>query len=281
MAIAENSPLPDAPAATSEVQRPPSAIRGFFREAGDLASFAASAVGSLRGAPANISEVMRQTAILVVGSTLIIAFLELLISASLIDFAFYFLRAISATDYTGLVSGIIIPRGTTPLMFGYVFAAKVGCGIVSEIGAMKINEEIAGYEAEAVDPMRYVVGTRLAATILYMPIAVPVALLAASAGGYLSAVVILKGLSSAAFLRYHWGVQAVSDQLLTLGCITVTAVTIVIVSSFYGMRARGGPASVGAASARSLVVNLVLIHLIVPGYLALCYGADAHLPIGG
>jgi phospholipid/cholesterol/gamma-HCH transport system permease protein len=279
MALAEN-PAP-AGASPAKVPRPPSAVRSFFQEAGELASFGVSAIGSLRGAPANISEVMRQTAILVTGSTLIIAFLELLISASLIDFAYYFLRAISATDYTGLVSGIVIPRGTTPLMFGYVFAAKVGCGIVSEIGAMKINDEIAGYEAEAIDPMRYVVGTRLAATLLYMPIAVPVALLSATIGGYLSAVVVLKGLSSAAFLRYHWGVQAVSDQLLAMGCITITAVVIVIVSSFYGMRARGGPANVGAASARSLVVNLVLIHMIVPGYLALFYGADAHLPIGG
>lgn len=273
--------LPGAPADDARPPRHDSAVRNLFREAGDLAAFGASSVAALRGVPANISEVMRQTSILVRGSTAIIGTLCFLIAVGVINFAFYFLKAISATDYTGLVSGILIPRGTTPLMFGYIFAAKVGCGIVSEIGAMRINEEVSAYEAEAVDPMKYVVGTRLAATILFMPIAAAVALFAGTAGGYFSGVVVLQGLSSSAFLRYHWGVQAVNDQVLAFGCMTVTAVVVVIVSAFYGMRARGGPASVGEASARSLVVNLVLIHLIVPGYLALFYGADAHLPIGG
>jgi phospholipid/cholesterol/gamma-HCH transport system permease protein len=256
-------------------------IRSALQEAGDLAVFSARSIVALRSAPRYLAETMRQAAILVRGSTLTIAALEFLIAVSVINFGFYFLRAVSATDYTGLVAGIIIPRGTTPLMFGYVFAAKIGCGLVSELGAMEINQEVAAYEAEGIDPMRYLVATRLAAALLFLPVAVPVALVAGSAGGYFSAITVLHGLSPSAYLQYLWGAQAIKDQLLALLCMGTTAVVLVLVSCFYGLRARGGPASVGSASARSLVVSLVLIHIIVPGYLALFYGANAHLAIGG
>jgi phospholipid/cholesterol/gamma-HCH transport system permease protein len=270
---------------TSAASRTPRAPRagasGLLQEAGELAEFGGRAILALRGTPRYIAEVMRQVSLLVRGSTMIIATLVFLIAVSAINFGYYFLKAVSATDYTGLVAGIIIPRGTTVLMFGYIFAAKVGCGMVSEIGAMQINQEVAAYEAEGVDPMRYIVATRLAAAVLYLPVIAPVALVAGAAGGYFSGVIVLHGLSSAAFLRYMWGVQGVSDELLAIGCIGLLAVVIVIVSCFYGMRARGGPASVGTYAARSLVVNLVLIHLIVPCYLALFYGTNARLPIGG
>jgi phospholipid/cholesterol/gamma-HCH transport system permease protein len=254
---------------------------GFLTEAGELTAFAGSAIAAVRGVPRYTSEVLRQASIHARGSTVIIGILEFLIGFSVINFAFYVLKSVGATDYTGLVSGIITPRGTTPLMFGYIFAAKVGCGMVAELGAMKVNEEIAAFESEGVDPMRYLVATRLAATLLFIPLAVGVALVAGTAGDYFGAITVLHGLSPSAFLRYHWGVQSLQDQYLAFLCMAVLAGVIVIVSCFYGLRARGGPASVGSAVARSLVVNLVLIHLIVPGYLALFYGTDPHLPIGG
>jgi phospholipid/cholesterol/gamma-HCH transport system permease protein len=277
----ERAPVRAVPVASGRPSLDDNVARASLREAGEIAAFGLRSVAALTSAPRYAAEVLRQAAILVRGSTLIIASMTFLIAVSVINFAFYILRALAATDYTGLVSGIIIPRGTTVLMFGYIFAAKVGCGMVSEIGAMSINQETAAYEAEGVDPIRYVVGTRLAGALLFLPVVVPVALVAGTAGGYFSGILVLHGLSASAFWRYHWGVQAVNDQLLAFLCMGVQAVVIVIVSCFYGLRARGGPASVGSASARSLVVNLVLIHLIVPGYLALFYGTNAHLPIGG
>jgi len=256
-------------------------VREVLEEAGDLGAFSASAIGALRGVPANMSEVLRQSGKLVRGSTMIIAFLGFLIGFSVIEFGYYFLRSVSATDYLGLVSGVISPRGTTPLMFAYVFAAKVGCGIVAELGAMRVNQETDAYESEGVDPMRYLVATRLAAAWLYIPLAAVVSLVANTAGAWFAGIVVLDGLTSSAFFRYHWGVQTLSDQFLSMACIFTVATAIVLVSCFYGLRTRGGPAAVGQASARSLVVNLGLIHIIVPAYLALAYGSDPHLPIGG
>lgn len=271
------TPVPaEAPA-----QRREGAVRTFFREAGELAVFAASSVVALRTTPRNFAEVFRHTSILVRGSTFVIALMSFLISYSVVNFGYYVLRAISATDFLGVVSGIITPRGTTVLVFGYIFSAKVGCGMVSELGAMKVSQETDAYESEGVDPVHYLVGTRLAAAILFVPLVAVVALLAGTAGDYFAAIWVLQGLSESAFNTYHWGLQTWTDQFLAIACMLFQAVVIVIVSCFYGLRAKGGPASVGQASARSLNVNLVLVHLIVPGYLALFYGSDARVPIGG
>lgn len=267
------NPAPAAP------RRPDGTVKALFREAGELAIFTVRTLGALRGALRYPAEIFRQSSILARGSTGVIA--AILIGFSAINFAYYFLRAAGAADYTGLFSGLATARAACPVMFGYVFAAKVGCGLVAEIGAMRISQEIDALESEAIDPMRYVVATRLLAAMIFLPGAVFIGLLGMSAGCYLTAVDIVQGLSSSGFSRYHWAIQTVQDQLYALIMMGTMAITIVIVSCFYGWRTTGGPAEVGGSVARSLVVNLVLIHVIIGGFIFLFYGLDPKLPIGG
>jgi phospholipid/cholesterol/gamma-HCH transport system permease protein len=228
-----------------------------------------------------MSEVLRQAAILIRGTTLLMFVMNAFFGFSIMTFAFFFLRSIGASDFVGAATAFADPRVGATLMFGYVFTAKVCCGMVAELGAMKINEEIDALETEGVSPLRYVVATRLAGALLFTPIAVFVALLAGSAGSYIQAVPVLQGLSPGSFLHYHWEVQNVTDQLLAFIDLATEAVVIVIVSCFYGYRASGGPAAVGSAVARSLLVNIVLVHLIASFFIFVFYGPDPKLPIGG
>jgi phospholipid/cholesterol/gamma-HCH transport system permease protein len=269
-----SSPKPRAP-------KPPGPAKAFLIEVGEFASFVWQTLVALRRTPSFASEILRQSSILVRGSTLIIAALTVYIGMTQVNFAFFFLRSAGASDYTGLFTGLTTPRAAVPIMFGYVFAAKVGCGLVAEIGAMKINEEIDALESEGINSMSYVVGTRVVGAALFVPIAVVVALLAGTFGSFLQAVPVLQGVSPGGFLHYHWSVQTFSDQVLAFINLGTQAMVIVLVACFYGYRATGGPAAVGAATARSLLVNLVLVHLIAAFYIFAFYGADAKLPIGG
>jgi phospholipid/cholesterol/gamma-HCH transport system permease protein len=264
---------------TSTSSRTP--VRTALKEAGDLTVFAGQTLGALRGVPRYTAEVLRQAALLIRGSTLVIGFMCALIGISTINFAFYVLQAAGAADYTGVFAGIAGPRASVPLMFGYIFAAKVGCGITAEIGAMRINEEIDGYEAEAIDPLRFVVATRIAAAILFLPLAAIAGLIGILVAQYFQAVIVLDGLSSSAFIDYYWNVQTVFDQLLAMINMGTTVVVVVVVSAFFGYTASGGPAKVGTAVARALVVNLVLVHFVALGYVSVFYGPNPRLPIGG
>ena len=256
-------------------------IESLLIEVGDLGYFAWDAIRALPYVPQFASEAFRQASILIRGSTLVIGALVLFIGLTQVNFAYFFLRSAGASDYTGLFSGLTTPRAAVPIMFGYIFAAKVGGGLAAEIGAMRISEEIDAVEAEGVNPMTYLVGTRMAGALIFVPIAVIVALLAGTLGSYLQAIPVLQGISPSSFFHYHWGSQNLLDQFLSFLNLGVQAITIVLVSCYYGYRARGGPTGVGAAVARSLLVNIVLVHVITALFILVFYGLDPRLPIGG
>jgi phospholipid/cholesterol/gamma-HCH transport system permease protein len=59
------------------------------------------------------------------------------------------------------------------------------------------------------------------------------------------------------------------------------AMSTTIISCFYGMRTRGGPAAVGDSVARAVVINLVLGIVIAAVFAAGFYGSNLHLSLGG
>jgi phospholipid/cholesterol/gamma-HCH transport system permease protein len=266
------------PAKTSQ----PGPIRRNIIEYGELAAFTVETLRALPGALRYTSEVLRQTAILVRGSTFVIMVLTFLMGFVQTNFGYYFLQAAGASDYIGLVSGAATPRGTAAFVFGYIFAAKVGCGLCSELGAMRINEELDAYDAQGVGATRYVIATRVIAALVYIPIVVGLALLACTFGSYINAVDLLHAVPAETFYRFHWGNQNVSDQLFALITMSLMAMAVIFVSTFYGSRVSGGPAAVGRAVARSLMMNLVLVNIISGACAWVFYpGADFKLPIGG
>lgn len=251
-------------------------------EARDLLAFSSRGLAGVTGAPRYASEVMRQLGLLVRGTTLFVFFMCFFIGYSATNFAFYILRSAGASDYLGFFTAVANPQSAAMLLFGYAFCAKVGGNYVAEIGAMKINEEISGYESEGVDPMRYIVGTRVAATMLFIPIAAGVALIAMTVGEYISLIVVLEGLSPSGFFRFHWPSQILADQIFAFAVMFITGTVIALIGCFYGMRASGGPASVGSAVARAVVVNLVVFHLLQGAAVVFYYTRGVPpFPIGG
>jgi phospholipid/cholesterol/gamma-HCH transport system permease protein len=254
---------------------------GVLVEAGELTRFSRQALTELPATPRYFSEVLRHASDTIRGTTLLLFVMSAFLGASIVNFAFFFLRSIGASDYLGAISGYGDTRLGAVVMFGYVFVSKVCCGMVAEIGAMSINEEIDALESTGVDPMRYVVGTRLLGVLIFLPIGSAVALLGCTAGGYVDAVVVLHGISSHALLELHWGVQSFADQIYAFVAHLAITLATTLAACFYGMRTRGGPANVGDSVARSLVVNLVVLHVLAAFFAVLFYGTNLRLPIGG
>ena len=277
----ESASIPSSAPATQKAPRKPGGMQGALIEVADLAEFFWQTIVGLRRVPRYLSEVLRQAAILVRGSTLIIFAMVTFIGMAAVTFAYFFLRSAGASDYTGLFSGIVMPRAAVPIMFGYVFSAKVGCGLVAEIGAMRINDEIDAFEVEGVNPMSYVVGTRLIGALIFVPIAVTVGLLGGDIGSLFQAVPVLHATSPGGFLHYHWSAQNLTDNLQAYLNMGSMAMFIVLVSCYYGYNAKGGPAGVGAACARSLLVNIVMVHVIATFWVFVFFGINPNLPIGG
>jgi phospholipid/cholesterol/gamma-HCH transport system permease protein len=250
------------------------------REAGDLTAFAGGAVRALPGSLKYVSETLRLTANMIKGTTFLVFLLNVMFGFEIINFLFFFLRSIGATDALG-IDGYSAARQLATTMFAFIFSAKVGCGMTSEIATMRINQEIDAFESTGVDPMKYVIATRVAATLLFVPYATAISLLALYIGQYIEAIDVLHGIAASSFSQVYWGIQTTGDQAFALVTIAVIALSTTIVACFYGLRTRGGPAAVGDAVARSVVINLVLNITIASTFAAGFYGSNLHTALGG
>ena len=146
---------------------------------------------------------------------------------------------------------------------------------------MRISEEIDAFESVGVDPMSFVVATRIAGVALFVIAIFPLASLATSLGAELTALHQLRTVSKGGFLAAHWGLQGVGDLAFTFTSLMVIAMSNTLVACYYGYRVSGGPVEVGTATSRSMVVNLVLIHVVYAAMIAGWYGINPTLPIGG
>lgn len=257
------------------------AIQSGITETGELASFTAGSFASVPASLNYFSEALRHASMMLRGTLPLMFVMNVFQGASVANLGFSLLRAIGAGDFFGLLTGYVGPRQTATTMFGYVFAAKIGCGITAELGAMRIQQEVDALSSTGVDPRRYLVGTRILAILMFIPVATIVAVLGNVFGAYLVSVITLQGISGNQLMTVHWSVQTMGDYVFALVTMGSVALACGIVSCFYGLRTSGGPAAVGSAVAKGIVVNLVILHLITAMYAAVVYGTDQRLPIGG
>jgi phospholipid/cholesterol/gamma-HCH transport system permease protein len=279
----EQPPLAAAspPAAPASTPHRPSALVANLREAGELFDFG---VAALRGVPRSgrfLTESLHQAAVIIRGTALLMLVMNMFLGITVTSFAFFVLRSLGATDFVGFFSGFLSPRMVAISMFGIVFVSKVCAGMTAEIGAMKVQQEIDALESEAVDPMGYIVATRIIGAIMFVPVGTAIALIGQFLGDYLLGVVILQAVPAELLERLQWFSQGPSDQIYALLTIFVMTVPCVIVACFYGLRTSGGPAEVGVAVSRSLLVNIPLQNIIAGTIAMAYYGQSVRIPIGG
>jgi phospholipid/cholesterol/gamma-HCH transport system permease protein len=98
---------------------------------------------------------------------------------------------------------------------------------------------------------------------------------------YLAVVQQIGEVSSGGYLLIFWMFQNPPDLLYSVIKGMTMATAIVLVGCYYGYTASGGPVGVGTATAKSMVLNIVLVHLIGMLGTQLFWGANPRAPIGG
>lgn len=254
-------------------------FREFLVAMGDIAHFSLDILRSLSQLRMYISEVFRQTGVLILSSGLIIWAMEFVVGGMCGIEANYTLKQVGAPLYSGIFTAWCAIREMGPYMWGYILAAKVGCGLVAEIGSMKIAEEIDAMEVMGVRSKSYLLGTRLVAAWIAMPFLYTVGLGVMYLAEYLVVVVQLGGVSQGGYSLIFWLFQSPVDFLYSLAKVMAMGTAIVLVGCYYGYTARGGPVGVGLNTAKSMMVNMVLIHIIGTLGTQLFWGLSPNAPI--
>jgi phospholipid/cholesterol/gamma-HCH transport system permease protein len=257
--------------------------RDWVASFGDIVKFSARVFGELlRGRVFKFfGEALRQAGVLIVGSTIVIWSLCFIIGLQCGIEGAYLLRAQGAPAYAGVFSAWCDLRELVPYAFGYMMAAKVGTGLVAEIGSMRITDEIDALEVMGISSMTFLCATRLLACFMVLPFMYLAAVGAGFLASYLAVVQQIGEVSSGGFFLIFWMFQNPPDVLYSLAKGMAMATVIVLVGCYYGYTASGGPVGVGTATAKSMVVNTVAIHLVGMVGTQMFWGFNPNAPIGG
>src|SRR3977135_3351084 len=257
--------------------------RDWIANFGEIAKFGARVLRDVWGGRVLrfVGESLRQAGILILSSTLVICGLVFIIGLQCGIEGAYFTRAQGAPAYAGVFSAWCDLRELVPYAFGYMMAAKVGTGIVAELGSMRISDEIDALEVMGIDSMTFLCATRLLAAWLVLPFMYMSAVGAGFFASYLAVVQQIGEVSSGGFSLIFWMFQNPPDLLYSVIKGMVMATAIVLVGCYYGYHAGGGPVGVGTATAKSMVLNIVLVHLIGMLGTQVFWGANPRAPIGG
>ena len=257
--------------------------RSWIASFGDIAKFCARVAGSVFNGRVFhfFGEALRQAGILILGSALVIWGLAFILGLQCGIEGAYFNRSVGAPAYAGVFSAWCDLREIMPYAFGYMMSAKVGTGLVAEIGAMRISDEIDALEVMGVPPVTFLCATRLLAAWIAFPFMYLVGIGIMYLASYLAVVEQIGDVSSGGYLLIFWMFQNPPDLFYSLIKGMTMATVIVLVGCYYGYNASGGPVGVGTATAKSMVLNIVMVHIIGMMGTLVFWGANPRAPIGG
>jgi phospholipid/cholesterol/gamma-HCH transport system permease protein len=259
------------------------APRGWIESFGEIVKFTSQIfreVVTLRVGK-YFGESLRQAGILITTSAMVIWSLVFITGLECGIEGAYFNQANGVPAYSGVFAAWCDLRELVPYAFGYMMAAKVGTGLVAELGAMRISDEIDALEVMGISGVTFLCATRLLAAWMVLPFVYLSSIGFGFLASYIAVVQQLSYVSSGGFFLIFWQFQNPPDLLFSLIKAMLMATAIVLVGCYYGYTASGGPVGVGTATAKSMVVNIVCIHLIGMICTQIFWGANPRAPIGG
>jgi len=248
-------------------------------EVGNWATFTFRAIKDMRRLAPYGGEVMRQAATLALGSTMVIVTMSFLIGSACGLEASTATRALGGGSGLGAFAAICTTREVVPFIFGFILAAKVGCGIVAELGAMRVREEVDAIDVMGIPSLAYLVSSRMLASLAILPLIYAIAVAAGQFGSWLVSVVYFADVSQGTFEAGFYAALSPADLLYSAIKGITIAITLVSISLYYGYTVTGGPVEVGVATARSMTVNLTVATLLNMAMTLIFWGIDPHIPV--
>ncbi|MGV0642393.1 ABC transporter permease [Mycolicibacterium sp. XJ879] len=220
-------------------------------------------------------------ALAIIGGTLVIVgFLTLSAGAWIAVQAYNQLADVGVEALAGFTSAFLNVRITSPLVAGIGLAATVGAGTTAQLGAMRINEEIDALEVMGIRSIAYLASTRvLAGVIVVIPlycIAVQVAFVAARIG-----TTFFYGQSTGVYDHYFNTFLNPVDVIWSFLQAISMAIVVMLVHTYYGFTASGGPAGVGEAVGRAVRASLVVSSFVTLLVSLAIYGQSGNFNLSG
>jgi phospholipid/cholesterol/gamma-HCH transport system permease protein len=162
---------------------------------------------------------------------------------------------------TGALVSLTLVRELGPVLTAIMVAGRNASGIASELGSMKVTEQIDAMRALGTDPVQKLVTPRLIATCVMLPLLVIIADFVGLFGGWLISYMFLS-LTARQYWSSAWQTLEWNDVSQGLLKPLVFALVISMIGCFYGLRTSGGTQGVGRATTQAVVTATVLIFIL-------------------
>jgi phospholipid/cholesterol/gamma-HCH transport system permease protein len=162
---------------------------------------------------------------------------------------------------TGTVVSVTLARELGPVLTALMVAGRNASGIASELGSMKVTEQIDAMRALGTDPVQKLVTPRLVATAVMLPLLTIIADFVGMFGGFIIAKFFLN-LPPRQYWTSVWRALEWNDVTQGLLKPLIFAVVISLVGCFYGLRTTGGTQGVGRSTTQAVVLATVLVFVL-------------------
>ena len=172
------------------------------------------------------------------------------------------LNSYGAGSQVGSIVAITLVRELGPVLTALLVAGRNASGIASELGSMKVTEQIDAMRALGTDPTQKLVTPRLIATAIMLPCLTVLADAIGLFGAYLVAVPLLHVMSGATYWSTSWRALVLNDLAQGLIKPLLFGIIIALVGCFYGLRTKGGTQGVGHATTQAVVASSIWIFFV-------------------
>ncbi|MFE3543112.1 ABC transporter permease [Nocardia sp. NPDC059177] len=214
------------------------------------------------------------------GTVVIVGFLTLATGGTLAVQGYNSLGDIGIEALTGFLAAFINVRISAPVVAGIGLAATFGAGTTAQLGAMRINEEIDALESMAIEPVSYLVGTRIVAGMIAITPLYALAVVASFVASRFTTVFLL-GQSPGLYDHYFTTFLNPVDLAWSFAQALLMALTVLLIHTYFGFHAAGGPAGVGLAVGNAVRTSLIAVVSVTLLISLAVYGANGNFDLSG
>ena len=204
------------------------------------------------------------------GTVVIVGFLTLATGGVLAIQGYSSLGNIGIEALTGFLAAFINVR----------IAAPVVAGVTAQLGAMRINEEIDALESMGIPPVPYLVSTRIVAGMVAVTPLYAIAVILSFLASQFTTVVLL-GQSGGLYAHYFDTFLNPIDLLWSFLQAVLMAIAILLVHTYFGYFASGGPSGVGAAVGNAVRTSLIVVVTVTLLVSLAVYGSNGNFNLSG
>ncbi|MES3636598.1 ABC transporter permease [Mycobacterium intracellulare] len=214
------------------------------------------------------------------GTVVVVGFLTITTGALSAVIGYNQFADIGVEALTGFASAYFNVRLAAPLTSGIALAATIGAGATAQLGAMRINEEIDALEVIGVRSIAYLASSRVVAGVIVVIPLYCVAVLAAFFSTRFITVAVY-GQSVGVYDHYFRTFLYPLDLVWSFLLAVAMAIVIMLVHTYYGFTASGGPAGVGEAVGRAVRTSLVASGVLTVFISLALYGSAGGFNLSG